>query len=263
MLHAIITSAAVKYSPERLRMVLLDFKKGVEFQAYSQSELPHADIIGIESQREFGLSALEYVDQCMQNRGQMFRDAGVQDVQSWNLLHPEHQLPRMLIVVDEFQELFVEDDKLTSQVSLILDRIVRQGGPLAFTQFLVAKHWRCLFASRTTMGQMGVRIALQCDASDAQMIFADDNPAAARLHHPGQAVYNVQGGRVEGNQAMQIGWLNKTEMMQWLSDLPARGYRNSDSSTNLSGAALCLMVTAHRLGIAKPLRAPSKQPARH
>ncbi len=91
LLHAVITSAAVKYSPERLRLVLLDFKKGVEFQAYSQSQLPHADIIGIESQREFGLSALEYVDHCMQARGQMFRDAGVQDLQSWNILFPTNR----------------------------------------------------------------------------------------------------------------------------------------------------------------------------
>ncbi len=205
LLHAIITSAAVKYSPERLRMVLLDFKKGVEFQAYSQSELPHADIIGIESQREFGLSALEYVDQCMQNRGQMFRDAGVQDVQSWNLLHPEQQLPRMLIVVDEFQELFVEDDKLTSQVSLILDRIVRQGRSFGVHAILSSQTLAGAYSlPRTTMGQMGVRIALQCDASDAQMIFADDNPAASRLHHPGQAVYNDQGGRVEATRRCRL-----------------------------------------------------------
>ena len=248
LLHAIITSAAVKYSPERLRMVLLDFKKGVEFQAYSQSELPHADIIGIESQREFGLSALEYVDQCMQKRGQLFRDAGVQDVQSWNLIHPQQQLPRMMIVIDEFQELFVQDDKLTSQVSLILDRIVRQGRSFGMHAILSSQTLAGAYSlPRTTMGQMGIRIALQCDAADAQMIFADDNPAASRLHHPGQAVYNDQGGRVEGNQAMQIGWLNKTEMMQWLSELPARGYRNGDESTNLLGR--CVVFDGNRASI--------------
>ncbi len=167
----------------------------------------------------------------MQNRGQMFRDAGVQDVQSWNLLHPEQQLPRMLIVVDEFQELFVEDDKLTSQVSLILDRIVRQGRSFGVHAILSSQTLAGAYSlPRTTMGQMGVRIALQCDASDAQMIFADDNPAASRLHHPGQAVYNDQGGRVEGNQAMQIGWLNKAEMIEWLGALPTRGYRNAPTA---------------------------------
>ncbi len=253
LLHAIITSAAaVKYSPERLRMVLLDFKKGVEFQAYSQSELPHADIIGIESEREFGLSALEYVDQCMQNAVVVSRCVESvccvrrsTDVQSWNLLHPDRQMPRMLIVVDEFQELFVADDKLTSQVSLILDRIVRQGRSFGVHAILSSQTLAGAYSlPRTTMGQMGVRIALQCDASDAQMIFADDNPAASRLHHPGQAVYNDQGGRVEGNQSMQIGWLNKTEMLQWLSTLPSHGYRNTDDSTNLLGR--CVIFDGNR-----------------
>ncbi|MFO1065586.1 MAG: FtsK/SpoIIIE domain-containing protein [Pirellulales bacterium] len=238
MLHAIITSAAVKYSPERLRLVLLDFKKGVEFQSYAQAELPHADIIGIESHREFGLSALEYVDQCMQNRGEMFRKAGVQDLPSWNLIKPDQQLPRMLIVIDEFQELFVEDDKLSNQVSLILDRIVRQGRSFGVHAVLSSQTLAGAYTlARTTMGQMGVRIALQCDAADAQIIFADDNPAAARLNHPGQAVYNDQGGRIEGNQPMQIGWLGKSEMMDWLGKLPS-GYRNADLSTNILGRAV-------------------------
>lgn len=236
LLHAIIASAAVKYSPERLRMVLLDFKKGVEFQAYSQAELPHADIIGIESEREFGLSALQYIDQCMQQRGQMFRGAGVQDLQSWNLLHPDQQMPRMLIVIDEFQELFVEEDKLTSQVSLILDRIVRQGRSFGVHAILSSQTLAGAYSlPRTTMGQMAVRIALQCDAADAQLIFADDNPAAARLHHPGQAIYNDQGGRVEGNHPMQIGWLTKNELVEWIEKLPSRGYRNTDRSSNLLG----------------------------
>lgn len=46
--------------------------------------LPHADIIGIESHREFGLSALEYIDGCMQRRGGAFRQSSVQDIASWN-----------------------------------------------------------------------------------------------------------------------------------------------------------------------------------
>ncbi|MCA9134866.1 MAG: hypothetical protein KDA45_16975, partial [Planctomycetales bacterium] len=108
LLHAIISSAALKYSPQRLRLVLLDFKKGVEFQVYSDARLPHADIIGIESHREFGLSALEFVDGCMQRRGEMFRQGGVQDLASWNAMHPQQVLPRMLIVIDEFQEMFIE-----------------------------------------------------------------------------------------------------------------------------------------------------------
>ncbi|MFK7735390.1 MAG: FtsK/SpoIIIE domain-containing protein [Pirellulaceae bacterium] len=235
LLHALITSAMLKYSPEALRLVLLDFKKGVEFQTYSDAQVPHADIIGIESHREFGLSALEYVDGCMQRRGESFRASGVQDVASWNALHPDNPIPRMLLVIDEFQELFVEDDKLSGQASLILDRIVRQGRSFGVHAVLSSQTLAGSYSlPRTTLGQMAVRIALQCDPSDAQIIFAEDNPAAARLKHPGQAVYNDAGGRIEGNQPMQIGWLPKHKQVEWFAEQHT-GYRNNDASTNLLG----------------------------
>ncbi|MEZ6153153.1 MAG: FtsK/SpoIIIE domain-containing protein [Pirellulaceae bacterium] len=244
LLHAIITSAALKYSPERLRVVLLDFKKGVEFQVYSDAGLPHADIIGIESHREFGLSALEYIDACMQRRGEAFRQSSVQDIASWNARHPDKPLPRMVLLIDEFQELFVEEDKLASQASLILDRIVRQGRSFGIHAILSSQTLAGAYSlPRTTLGQMAVRIALQCDASDAQIIFADDNPAAARLKHPGQAVYNDAGGRIEGNQPMQIGWLTKEQQVGWLAELPS-GYRNQDPTTNRLGH--CVVYDGNR-----------------
>jgi hypothetical protein len=104
--------------------------------------------------------------------------------------------------IDEFQELFVEDDKLASQASLILDRIVRQGRSFGVHAILSSQTLAGAYSlPRTTLGQMAVRIALQCDTSDAQLIFADDNPAAQRLKFPGQAIYNDAGGRVEGKSA--------------------------------------------------------------
>ncbi|MFO0941668.1 MAG: hypothetical protein U0930_13000 [Pirellulales bacterium] len=165
----------------------------------------------------------------------MFRKAGVQDIASWNAVHPENSIPRMLVVVDEFQELFVEDDKLSQAASLILDRIVRQGRSFGVHAILSSQTLVGSYSlPRTTLGQMAVRIALQCDPSDAQVIFADDNPAATRLKYPGQAVYNDAGGRIEGNQPMQIGWLDKATQVSWFKSLPS-GYQNRDATTNRLG----------------------------
>ncbi|HBE71749.1 MAG TPA: hypothetical protein DDW52_26700, partial [Planctomycetaceae bacterium] len=175
LLHALITSAVCKYSPEALRLVLLDFKKGVEFQVYSNANLPHADIIGIESHRDFGLSALKYIDDVLTARGELFREARVQDVAQYNAVNADSKIPRLLLVVDEFQELFVEDDNLSSQASLILDRIVRQGRSFGVHAILSSQTLAGAYSlPRTTLGQMAVRIALQCDPSDAQIVFAED-----------------------------------------------------------------------------------------
>ena len=59
LLNAMITNLAAHYSPAELEFYLIDFKKGVEFKAYAANRLPHARVIAIESEREFGLSVLE------------------------------------------------------------------------------------------------------------------------------------------------------------------------------------------------------------
>ncbi len=221
LLHTLISSAASSYSPEELRLVLLDFKKGVEFQVYAETELSHADIIGIESQREFGLSALEYIDRIMQRRGEAFRAAGVQDVPSWCREKPTEPMPRILIVIDEFQEIFTEDDKLAQQAAMFLDRIVRQGRSFGIHVILASQTLGGAYSlPRTTLAQMAVRIALQCEGADAMMILSEDNLAAERLRHSGQAVYNDQSGRIEGNQPFQVAYLEKSVQRECLADLP-------------------------------------------
>jgi DNA segregation ATPase FtsK/SpoIIIE, S-DNA-T family len=209
LLHTLITSAALQYGPDELRFVLMDFKKGVEFQVYAHAAMPHADIIGIESRREFGLSALEYLDRVMTTRGEMFRDCGVQDVPSWCRIKPNEAMPRVLVVIDEFQEMFVEDDKLAQKSAMLLDRIVRQGRSFGIHMVMASQTLGGSYSlPRTTLAQMAVRIALQCDGADAMLILGEDNMAASRLRHSGQAIYNDAGGRVESNQPFQVAYLS-------------------------------------------------------
>jgi energy-coupling factor transporter ATP-binding protein EcfA2 len=221
LLHTMITSAVRKYSPEALRLVLLDFKKGVEFQVYSESQLPHADVIGIESKREFGVSTLEYLDRIMHARGELFREVGVQDLASLARKSPSLKMPRILIVIDEFQELFVEDDKLSQQATMLMDRIVRQGRSFGMHLVLASQTLGGAYSlPRTTLAQMAVRIALQCDSSDAMLILSEDNTAAERLRHSGQAIYNESGGRIESNQGFQVAFQNKEEQLERLHSIP-------------------------------------------
>ncbi len=62
LLHVLITNMALRYSPEEVELYLVDFKKGVEFKAYARALLPHARVVAIESEREFGLSVLQRLD---------------------------------------------------------------------------------------------------------------------------------------------------------------------------------------------------------
>ena len=80
LLHALITNGALRYSPDQLELYLIDFKKGVEFKVYAAMELPHARVIAVESEREFGLSVLQRLDVELKGRGEIYRELGCQDL---------------------------------------------------------------------------------------------------------------------------------------------------------------------------------------
>src|SRR5207248_5455430 len=121
--HTLILNLALRYSPDEIELYLIDFKKGVEFKHYSEHQLPHARVIAIESEREFGLSVLQRLDGILRERGDRFRDAAVNDLAGYRAARPGEKIPRILLIVDEFQEFFVEDDKLAQEAALLLDRL--------------------------------------------------------------------------------------------------------------------------------------------
>ena len=219
LLHVLVTSLALRYPPEELEMYLIDFKKGVEFKVYAESRLPHARAIAIESEREFGLSVLQELDAELAKRGNRFRAAACNDLQAYRRAN-RVCLPRVLLVVDEFQEFFREDDQLAREAALILDRLARQGRGYGIhlvlsSQTLAGSH----SLPRSTMDQMAVRIAFQCSDADARLILADDNPAARDLSRPGEACYNEKGGLKEGNRWLQVAWLEPDKIGSLIKDL--------------------------------------------
>ncbi|MCH8828764.1 MAG: cell division protein FtsK, partial [Planctomycetes bacterium] len=222
-LHALITNLALHYSPDQIEFFLIDFKKGVEFKTYATHELPHARVIGIESDREFGVSVIERLDGVLKERGDLFRAAGVQDLQSYRTAQPTQTMPRILLIIDEFQEFFTEDDALAQTAALLLDRLVRQGRAFGVHVLLGSQTLGGAYSlARSTLGQVAVRIALQCSEADAHLILSEENTAARLLTRPGEAIYNDANGLQEGNHPFQIAWLPDDEREECLKRIQAR-----------------------------------------
>lgn len=222
LLHSIITSGAFHYRPDQLQFYLLDFKKGVEFKAYADSRLPHARVIGIESEREFGRSVLQRLDEELQRRGEQFRLHSAQELAEYRHASGK-SMPRILLVIDEFQELFVRDDKVAAECAMLLDRLVRQGRSFGIHVILSSQSLAGAYSlPRATLGQMAVRIAMQCSESDAALILSDENTAARLISRPGEAIYNDAGGLIEGNQPFQVAWLTGDDHRRLLGDIAQR-----------------------------------------
>ena len=251
-LHILITNLALHYSPDEIQFYLIDFKKGVEFRTYAAHQLPHARVVAIESDREFGLSVLERLDQVLQERGELFRSRGVQDVPSFRQQFPDESMPRLLLLIDEFQEFFVSEDRVSSRASLLLDRLIRQGRAFGIHVLLGSQTLGGAYSlARSTMGQVAVRIALQCSESDAHLILSEDNSAARLLTRPGEAIYNDANGLVQGNHPFQIAWLDEARREQAIESMPAdEGVTTDRSMVVFEGnvaptAALCGPLNVH------------------
>ncbi len=222
LLHVLITNLALWYGPDEVEFYLVDFKKGVEFKTYATNELVHARAVAIESDREFGLSVLQRLDQEMEHRGQLFRQAGVQDIAAYRQTTGA-KLPRTLLIVDEFQIFFSEDDKLAQDAAILLDRLVRQGRAFGIHTLLGSQTLGGTAGlSRSTLGQMAVRIALQCSEADSQLILEEGNLAARLLSRPGEAIYNDAGGLVQGNCPFQTAWLSDETRDVYLEQIAER-----------------------------------------
>jgi len=229
LMHALITSLALNYSPNEIQFYLIDFKKGVEFKLYDHYRLPHARVIAIESEREFGLSVLEQLDRELKRRGDLFRECAVQDVNGFRQTGHPDPMPRILLIIDEFQEIFVEDDKIAQDAALILDRLVRQGRAFGMHVLLGSQTLGGSYSlPRATMGQMAVRIALQCNEADSSLILSEDNTAARLLTRPGEAIYNDANGMVAGNSPFQVVFLNDERRERYLGALRRLADRRTD-----------------------------------
>ena len=212
LLHIIITNLALSCSPDEIEFYLIDFKKGVEFKCYADAKLPHAKVIAIESDREFALSVLQRIDEELRRRGELFRKVGAQDLAGYKRAPGTEPMPRSMLIIDEFQEYFTEDDAVAQGAALLLDRIVRQGRAFGIHVFLGSQTLGGAYTlARTTLGQMVIRIALQCNEADAALIMDDTNTAPRLLSRPGEGIYNDAAGAVEGNSPFQVVWLTDEE----------------------------------------------------
>jgi DNA segregation ATPase FtsK/SpoIIIE, S-DNA-T family len=223
LFHVIITNLALRCSPDEVEFYLIDFKKGVEFKCYGSRKLPHAKVVAVESDREFGLSVLQRLDEELRRRGDLFRKVGAQDLAGYKRAGGTEPVPRSLLMIDEFQEFFTEEDRISQGAAVLLDRIVRQGRAFGIHVILGSQTLGGAYTlARATIGQMVIRIALQCNEADAYLIMDQDNPAPRLLSRPGEGIYNDAAGAIEGNSPFQAVWLSDKTRDNYLAKIRER-----------------------------------------
>jgi DNA segregation ATPase FtsK/SpoIIIE, S-DNA-T family len=223
LLHVLITQLALKYPPEELELYLLDFKE-VEFDAYLTERLPHAKAIASRTDREFGLSMLRRFHDEIERRARLCREARVTQLPEYRV-QTGQVLPRSLVIMDEFQVLFSEEDRLSREAGALLADIAKRGAAFGLHLLLATQSpgGSLTVHLRPAYEQMALRIALGCLLpSVSQAILGEGNDAAIRLTRAGDAIYNDRRG--EGtNTVMRIAMLPTAGRLEWISTIRALG----------------------------------------
>jgi hypothetical protein len=153
---------------------------------------------------------------------------GVQDIAGYKKAGGTEPMPRSLLLIDEFQEYFTEEDRVSQGAAVLLDRIVRQGRAFGIHVLLGSQTLGGAYTlARATIGQMVIRIALMCNEADAYLIMDQDNQAPRLLSRPGEGIYNDAAGSIEGNSPFQTVWLPEDVRDAFLAKIRERADQSS------------------------------------
>lgn len=222
LLEVMIHSLCWRYSPRELELYLLDFKDGLTFKPYAErrnrSWLPHAKMLGLESDRDVGLAVLKDLENERLHRAELFRsapDGGAKGYESYRKKYSEDVIPRIVLVIDEYQKLFETSDEISEEAAALLENLVRQGRACAIHVVLASQSINgaagLLGKDERIYAQFPVRIALQNTISESYALFGIGNDAAAHLRVRGEAVINENYGAVDSNQKFTVAYAEPKE----------------------------------------------------
>lgn len=211
LIHVIICSLCHKYSPDELQICLLDMKNGVEANRYVDksnpenihSWLPHAySILGSKSPH-FASSVLDKIIEEETNRNEQFKLDGATTIAEWKVKTGK-KLPRILVVIDEFTQIFQNSDTATS-IAKKLEDLLSEGRYAGIHILLATQDTDKLNTSNasTILRQTSLRFALP--GAKGVLLHGDD--VANTLKIP-QAIINEFGGAEGENIIFKLPFFN-------------------------------------------------------
>lgn len=220
LLHVILLHALEQYSPNELEIYLVDFKRGVEFKIYANNRLPQFKVIAIESEPEFGYNILMELDRQQKIRAKKFRDlttktrVHIEDIETFRKYDPKTPMPRIMVIIDEFHELFSTNNDIGSDSTRLINTIVKQGRVFGIHLILASQSYSTIGSScGIDFNQIAVRMVLKCSEADANMLL--DNGASLvnqiSINDAGRGVYNSEAGNNEYSNMFKAVYIRPDE----------------------------------------------------
>jgi len=226
LLHILIHSLCHNYPPSELNVYLLDYKQGTEFNIYASPPLPQAKLVATESDPEYGVTVLSHLTGELEKRAREFKENDVRDFYEYREI-ARVLLPRILLIIDEFQILFSEGRQVAEPAEKMLNQLLRQGRAYGIHVLLATQTLKGI--QSLSMGQMisqiGCRIALACSEEDSATILGSSNWEAAKLNSPPEGIINNSNGAKSANELFYIPFADRELCKAHLSKIEEEAAR--------------------------------------
>lgn len=207
-LNNLIATIAEKYTASQIRLDLMDYKEGVEFNQFANH--PNVEHLFLSETGKLDSSskqaAFVLLETFIRNGTQLaavFRKENIKNIDEYNKKHPEAILPHRILIIDEIQRIyenmnFQETDKLNN----LLKQILTQGRAwgihlLICTQTLSRQIGLPL---STFQDQSKLRITFALADGAAEYIMAGKNTIAPSRLGKYEVLLNNNGGQINANR---------------------------------------------------------------
>jgi len=216
LISVIIHSLCLHYSPRELVMYLLDYKEGVTFKDFSNIDqdeyLPHARALGLESDVSFGVAMLEMLFGEYQERMQILKKHNLKSIRDFRKKYPNAEMPRIVVVIDEFQMMFGDDINEGQKIAEKLEKSVRlfraAGIHFILASQTLGGNMALSYKRDSIFAQIPIRIALKNSLIESQQTLSLNNSAAAFLR-PREAIVNLDYGEISQNKKTVIAYADE------------------------------------------------------
>lgn len=211
--HALILGLAVRYSPEELRMYLIDGKFGVEFEVYRN--FPHAEVVSLKSSAELTGSILSELVKEVARRNEFFKTEGVNSYDEYRKKPQQpKKLPRILLLIDEYQVLF--EGKEAMKASDDLRTLTAQARSAGIHLLLGSQRFNVpnMLNKDAIFGNIQLRIAMKMTQDDRVALteFGREGKSyIATCDLPGKIVVNHNTGSDGSNQLGKVAFIGSEE----------------------------------------------------
>lgn len=207
--HVFILGLACRYTPDDVNLYLIDGKQGVEFKLYEN--LPHVKVISLNTNPPLARSVLEELATEMERRNEMFQDLNVVNLHGYRKLNqPQGNLPRILLIIDEYQTLFDEDKE--AQGSQFMLSLASQGRSVGIHIFMGSQRFGVanMLNQTAIFGNMHLRVAMKMADADITALTEFGRKGKRLIRScdiAGKVVLNDAAGDDDSNKLGKIAWL--------------------------------------------------------